>query len=292
MSNTTILFADICGSTHLYETQGDQNAESIISDTLTALSKIVDTFHGQVLDTIGDEIMCQFLSAQDAVQAASEMHTCTLNNQFGESPQKVTIRIGAHSGPIINSDSGIQGDTVNVAARVAAQARSGKTMISESTVDLLPDYLTSQCRHILQAQLKGKEDLVNLYDVVWEDNDQLTCVAPIQRNNSKQSKLVLTYHDQQISLSNGTLTIGRGYDCELTVDSTQASRKHCEIRMNGNKFSLFDNSTNGTFVVHNDVEMFFHNESAPLHIKGTISLGCSTKMPLESEWIQFEIKSE
>jgi len=289
MSDTTVLFADICGSTHLYETQGDENAESIISDSLNALSKIVTLFNGQVVDKIGDEIMCQFSSAQNAVQAASEMHTCTTNNKFGNSAQSVSIRIGAHSGPIITVETGIQGDTVNVAARVAAQARSGKTMISESTVNLLPAHLSTQCRHIIQAQLKGKEELVDLYEVVWEDNDQLTRVAaPIQRTNNKQKELILTYHGEEISLSNGTLTIGRGLDCGLTIDSNQASRHHCEIRMNGNKFTLFDNSTNGTFILQNNVEMFFHNESAPLHMEGTISLGCSTKMPLESEWITYK----
>lgn len=290
MTSSTILFADICGSTSLYERLGDDLAESVISSCLAVLTEIVNAQQGVVLEQIGDEIMCQFNDASHAVMAAGDMHQCTRSQKFGHNPQSVSIRIGAHTGAVIHVDSGVQGDTVNVAARIAALARAGKSMISEQTYDALPDALKSSCRYMLETQLKGKEQLVNVYEAVWETNEQLTRVACIKRSENKH-EIVLKYKNQSVSLSKGALSIGRASDGGLCVSSTQASRKHCEIRMNGNKFTLYDNSTNGTFVVQNDVEMFFHHESAPLHQSGLISLGQSRKESDNSELIHFTIQS-
>lgn len=290
MSECTILFADIAGSTAMYETLGDELAESIINQALAALSGIVVEHKGRVIDTIGDEIMCQFPDAQQAILAAEAMHICTNTRRFGSTKRQVAVRIGAHAGEVISGEQTVHGDTVNVSARIAALARPGKTMISEITFESLPDAQKSLCRYLLEAQLKGKEQLVRLYDVVWEVNDQLTRVASIPRKSAALRKLVLTYHEKSVSLSQGTLKIGRAEDSDLCVSSSQASRYHCEIRLNGNRFTLYDTSTNGTFVVQNNVEMLFHHETAPLHRSGVISLGLSTKHLDESEYIHFSIE--
>ncbi len=290
MTLSTILFADICASTSLYEQIGDTQAESVISSCLGALSQQVIDHNGTVLDTIGDEIMCRFDAVDDAIIAAGDMQQCTRSNRFGNDQRSVAIRIGAHTGSVIQVASGIQGDTVNVSARITALARAGKIMISEPCYQALPSTLKTSCRHMLETQLKGKQQLMNVYEFVWESNDQLTRVANIQRSIQKEYRLVLEYQGQSVYLKKGSLTVGRGDDCDLTVHSAQASRKHCEIRMNGNKFVLFDNSTNGTFIVQNHVEMFFHQESAPMHQNGIISLGISAKNSDDSENILFRIE--
>ncbi|MBT6454126.1 MAG: adenylate/guanylate cyclase domain-containing protein, partial [Gammaproteobacteria bacterium] len=63
MTQATILFADIAGSTALYENIGDSQAENLINTILAALSGIVEEHNGLVIKTIGDEIMCQFSSS-------------------------------------------------------------------------------------------------------------------------------------------------------------------------------------------------------------------------------------
>ncbi len=59
-----VLFADIAKSTELYETVGDKNAQLQISSTLSVLSDVAAHCQGNVIKTIGDEIMCLFLIFQ------------------------------------------------------------------------------------------------------------------------------------------------------------------------------------------------------------------------------------
>ncbi|MBT3206505.1 MAG: adenylate/guanylate cyclase domain-containing protein [Gammaproteobacteria bacterium] len=273
MTQATILFADIAGSTALYENIGDSQAENLINTVLAALSGIVEEHNGLVIKTIGDEIMCQFSSSSEAIQAANQMHEYTEQVTFPEHKQKIAIRIGAHIGTIIRNQGDIFGDTVNVSARVASLARPGKTMISEQTYETLPNYLQQFCRNMIETYLKGKEQPINVYDVVWEQNDQLTRIAQIPLPSKTVSSFTLNYNDQKVKLTQGSIKIGRGSECDLVVEAPQASRFHCEIQLKGNKFILIDSSTNGTYISQNNVEILFNNETVPLHHSGIISLG-------------------
>ncbi|MCP4628035.1 MAG: adenylate/guanylate cyclase domain-containing protein, partial [bacterium] len=64
----TILFADVANSTRLYEILGNEAARSLIGECLSLLSKVTVSHHGTVIKTIGDEIMCTFLSVDNAVE--------------------------------------------------------------------------------------------------------------------------------------------------------------------------------------------------------------------------------
>ena len=65
-----IVFADISGSTRLYESLGDQTARQLIAECLEVMTEQVAKYSGTVIKTIGDEIMCTFPSANQAVEAA------------------------------------------------------------------------------------------------------------------------------------------------------------------------------------------------------------------------------
>ena len=290
MTQFTILFADIADSTSLYEKLGDSQAEELVSTVLESLSAIVKKQKGQVIKTIGDEIMCQFPLSSQAIEAANQMHEYTEQESFSGLNQKISIRIAAHVGTVIYNDGDIYGDTVNVSARIAALARPGKTVISEQTYVTLPGYLQQFCRNKTAAYLKGKDQPINVYDVVWEQTDQLTCIVQIPKQNPSQNELILKYNDQHLKFTESVLKIGRGQECDLVVEAPQASRFHCEIRLNGNnKFSLIDSSTNGTYILQNNVELLFHNETVPLHHSGLLSLGQGSKSNKE-HLIHFSIE--
>lgn len=77
------------------------------------------------------------------------------------------------------------------------------------------------------------------------------------------------------------LSVGRGIDCDLVIPSAQASRQHCRIECNRGKFVFVDNSANSSYINHNNIEIFFHQESIPLSGEGFISLGESSKSNTE-----------
>ncbi|MFT5657169.1 MAG: adenylate cyclase [Gammaproteobacteria bacterium] len=272
----TIMFADIVGSTRLYETLGDEAAEKLVTTTLKQLSEIVARFDGVTIKTGGDDILCHFPSVDHALDAAKEMHLFLAQKTAPSADYKTSIRIGAHHGPVIQSEGDIYGDAVNLAARVAALARGGKTLISGYTFEQLSEASRKRCIRFTTTTVKGKELPIDVYDVVWEQTAELTRIVGNDMLDVIQNYLVLKYDDNVIKMSANTITsvsLGRGQDCDLIIPSQQASRLHCKIECNRGKFVLVDNSANGSYVNHNQTELFFHQERVPLLDEGTISLG-------------------
>jgi adenylate cyclase len=272
----TIMFADIVGSTRLYEIMGDEVAEKLVTTTLKQLSGIVSKFHGVTIKTSGDDVMCSFSNVENALNAARDMHLFLAERTAPSRDYKIAIRIGAHKGPVIKTDGDLYGDAVNLAARVAALARGGKTLITGYTLEQLAAATQKRCSHFTTTTVKGKELPIDVYDVVWEQTDELTRIVGNDVAVAMQSILTIQYEDNIIKMSANTVTsttVGRGQDCDLIIPSQQASREHCKIECNRGKFILVDNSANGSYVNHDQTELFFHQERVPLLGEGSISLG-------------------
>ena len=276
VKESTVMFADIVGSTQMYEILGDNAAEQLISATLKQLSGIVLKAEGEIIKTIGDEIMCRFDHADQALIAAQEMHEFLLEKTAPSKEYKVAIRIGAHQGTLIESEGDIFGDTVNVSARVAGLARPGKTMITGYTYRQLSSMSQDRCQHFTRTVVKGKDQPIDIYDVVWEQTEELTQIVGNISSELMLSRLTIEFNENKIFMSPNTVTrlsVGRGKTCDLIVPSAQASREHCLIECNRGKFVFTDNSANGTYIEQNGTELLFHQERIPLIGEGSISLG-------------------
>jgi adenylate cyclase len=270
------MFADIVGSTRLYEVLGDKLAEKLVTTTLKQLSDIVSKFQGVTIKTGGDDVMCRFLNADHALAAANEMHLFLANKTAPSRDSKIAIRIGAHQGPVIESEGDIYGDAVNLAARVAALARGGKTLISGYVFEQLSETSRKRAQHFTTTTVKGKEQPIDVYDVVWEQTNELTRIVGKEALDAIRSVLTIQFEDKIFKMSANTVTsttVGRGQDCDLFIPSPQASREHCKIECNLGKFIFVDNSGNGSYINHNGTELFLHQERVPLLGEGYISLG-------------------
>jgi len=152
-----VLFADIAGSTKLYEALGDGPAKSLIDEALAALRGITERHRGRVIKTIGDEVMCLFADAERGFLAATDMQT-VVNALVVVKGVKRMIRVGFHAGPVIEEKGDVFGDTVNVAARMAGLAKGMQIMTTRATVDALPAALRASTRPIAALAVKGKSD--------------------------------------------------------------------------------------------------------------------------------------
>ncbi len=270
------MFADIVGSTRMYEILGDELAERLVTTTLKQLSEFVCKSKGVTIKSGGDEIMCQFPDAEHALGAARDMHTFLAKKTAPSRDCKIAIRIGAHQGSVIVSGDDIYGDAVNLAARVSALARGGKTLITGYTFDQLCESSRKHCQRFTTTTVKGKELPIEVYDVTWEQTTELTRIVGNKVANAIRSILTIQCGDNVIKMSANTITVttvGRGQDCDLVVPSQMASREHCRIECSRGKFILVDNSSNGTYINHDQAELFFHQEQVPLLGEGHISLG-------------------
>ena len=68
-----ILFADVVGSTQLYELLGDDRARETVQQCLGVMKQATEHYGGTVIKTMGDEVMSTFPSADDALNAANQM---------------------------------------------------------------------------------------------------------------------------------------------------------------------------------------------------------------------------
>ena len=280
-TQVTILFADVVGSTHLYDSMGDERARETVQQCVEIMKQATDQYGGSVIKTMGDEVMSTFPSADDAMNAASQMQQrITNNSQIGADGIHVAIRIGCHFGSVVVADRDIFGAAVHTANRMTSQAKAGQIITTAVTVEQLSGEWKALVRQIDIAVVRGQSDEVAVFEVLWQPEDA-TSMLPSIKLESPQStataKLQLQVGDQNVVLGEGLLTnatLGRADQNDVVVKGKLISRVHARIEMVKNRFMLIDESTNGTFVQRDDGEEFYvRRDSTDLSGSGIISLG-------------------
>ncbi len=295
-TNLAIMFADISGSTQLYESLGDAVARKKVAECLELMADVINRYHGSVIKTIGDEVMSTFANAEDAVTAACEMHEelsedITERSNIGQNT--ISIRVGLHFGPAILDSGDVFGDAVNIAARMAAQAKANQIITTQNTIDLLPPVLRASTRFVDKAPVKGKREAIDIYEVIWQQEDVTRMATGVLASERAPSHLFLTYGDQRLLVNEDTpeVVLGRSVTANLTINEKLASRQHVKVACRRGKFYIIDQSTNGTYFKADDnQETFVRREELPLSGSGWISLGRSfSENP--TEMIRYEIES-
>ena len=276
--NLAILFADISGSTSLYETLGDERAHKLVSNFISVLSGIISEHQGTIIKTIGDEVMCTFASAYQAIHAAIEMHKAldTMPPIPLKKPIGPSIRIGLHMGPVIWQGGDIFGDAVNVAARMVTMAKPRQIITTEQTIDELPENAAVDIKCIDKTTIKGKVGEFSIFEIVWEENDQTMMLSKDLTLQILYSRLHLRFEgmDLYVDSNNPAVTLGRQDANDLVVNNVVVSRIHASIEYHRGKFTLTDQSTNGTYVsVDGKKSTFIHHDEYVLTSHGIISLG-------------------
>jgi adenylate cyclase len=292
-----VLFADICGSTKLYDNLGDELARRLIASCIARMVTSLAAHQGTLIKTIGDEIMCTFPSAEQALDAASAMQYSVTNTKF-ENGITLHIRIGFHYGDVIYEAGDVFGDTVNVAARVAGAARANQIMTTQSVVNALPLKLQAKTHQIMAAEFKGKDEQYLIYLVSWENDDEeqnTRFSAPVIRNDpTTYHELHLCYGDKQIIVNKNRKSVifGRADDCDVIVQNSYVSRQHVRFELRFGKFIVVDQSTNGTYIrPDNGSVIRITREDMILQGKGLISLGLDN-FDDASKLIEFSITSK
>ena len=136
VGTVTFLFTDIVGSTTLWETQRDAMHVSLARhDAL--LRRCIEQHGGHVVKTTGDGFHAAFLNAPDAIEAAIAAQKALQAERWPQAA--IRVRMALHTGASELRDGDYYGPTVNRAARLAALAHGGQTLLSETTHDLCRD---------------------------------------------------------------------------------------------------------------------------------------------------------
>jgi hypothetical protein len=264
----------------LFETLGDSTARRAIARCLGFFSDITRDHGGIVVKTSGDEIMSRFETADGAVQAACQMQSC-LQERAASFPVPIAVRIGVHYGPVLIESGDAFGDAVNTASRMVSIAKGRQIITTEITIHNLAFELAGKARKFDRSRVRGKADLITMFEVLWEDDD-VTYRAELGNLDAGEidSRLTLRYraNDTVLEADSTVLTLGRGEQCGLVVNTHLASRVHARIEYRRGKFILTDESTNGTYVRPIDRgEIYLKREEVRLSGTGVISLGQSSR---------------
>lgn len=273
-----IVFADVVGSTQLYDKFGDTKASETVALCLDVMKDATYQFNGTVIKTIGDEVMSTFETVDEAMGAAVMMQSRVTTETRRNEGIPVSIRIGCHYGPVVQEQNDIFGAAVHTANRMTSQAKARQIVVSGFTVEQMSPELRNQTRQIDVATVRGRIDEVALFELVWQPDEATNMLPTIEWENDerKASKLLLNFRDTTVEVSDKrkAINMGRADDNDLVVKGNLISRIHAKIEMRRGKFMLVDQSTNGTFLQNlNGNEKFVRRDSTELSSEGTIGLG-------------------
>jgi class 3 adenylate cyclase len=273
-----ILFADIAKSTNLYETLGDKIAQKIIGSCLSLFSDVTAKHHGKVIKTIGDEIMCTFPTADDAVEAGMDMHQVLEDLEIEDRPgyPSPNIYVGIQWGPVIREGNDVFGDAVNVAARMVAFAKQRQIITTQETFNEMKSEHQALARCIDKTTIKGKSGEISIYEVIWERHDVTVMVEDSLDALTMKAYMELRFHDNLIKVDEirHSASLGRQSHNDVVVNDNRVSRSHARIEYRRGKFVLVDQSTNGTYVViQGKKKVNLKRDEAQLLGNGIISLG-------------------
>jgi adenylate cyclase len=275
-----VLFADVSGSTKLYETVGDAKAHAAIDRCIKLFTSVTQANAGRVIKTIGDEVMAEFPQATNGAAAAKAIQQGVSDMEPLDNV-RLGVRVGFHDGPVVHRDNDVFGDTVNLAARLTELASRGQIITSFETVERLTQLQKMDCRKLYSIPVKGREQEVVICELMWADTDDATQVAAMRPATSTSAirKLRLVCRDRVLEIGPGgkrSGVLGRDATADLTVADKMASRAHCEVELRQDKFFVVDRSANGTFLTNDgDNEMVLRREEALLRGHGYIALGQS-----------------
>jgi hypothetical protein len=241
---------------------------------------VTESNNGTVVKTIGDEVMATFAEADDAMAAAKRMQEeITEASDLAHDHGHVAIRVGCHFGHVVQEQRDIFGAAVHTANRMTSPAKAHQIITTLSTVERLSPEWRSTARQIDIATVRGKAEEVILFEIIWQPEEATSMLPTVpwsHDRSKKRQQLSLRLQGQEVTVGEGRkhVTLGRAEENDLVVKGNLISRVHARVEASRDKFTLVDQSTNGTFVQTSDGdEIFVRRDSTILTGEGVIGLG-------------------
>ena len=167
MSERTFLFADLAGFTALTEAHGDVDAADVAA-RFTELARASLDPKSTLVKTIGDEAMIvspdPLSATRTALRLAAAVH---------EEERFPGLRAGMHAGTYVERGGDYFGAVVNVAARVAAHARSGQILCTRPVATAAGSLEEAEVRPAGRGHFKNVSEPVELFEIVDRSRESL-----------------------------------------------------------------------------------------------------------------------
>jgi adenylate cyclase len=286
-ATTTVVFADLTGSTGVFEALGNERATKAITKLTQWIGEVSQAHGGRVVKTLGDGVLAVFPDGQGAVDAVVEMQRVH-QKRIATWPAglRMRLQIGMACGEVVVVDGDCYGDAVNVASRLSDLSGAEQIWATDTTIDQISDPSGGvRFRSLGPINIRGKAETRVVYRVEWQEevhSELLTAPADLSMLGTRPvgaqaGRIDLSWLDQQKSFSSNELPIhlGRTSEAEFMVNDQRVSRLHAGIEWRNNAFILTDLSSFGTWVrfAGSQTELALRRSDCVLHGSGDIALG-------------------
>ena len=286
MAEVTVVFADLTGSTGVFEALGNAKATQAITRMTDWIGKVCAARRGHVVKNLGDGVLMVFAQNNDALDAVTEMQRVhTERIKTWPDKLKMRLQVGLARGEVIEQAGDYFGDAVNVASRLSDLSGPDQILGTDTVIDDLPPDTLVRFRSLGAMDIRGRVEACMVYQVEWQ-NEVLSefFTVPAGLNPSPFAKavpqigaIVMSWLDVEASFVSTQLPIhiGRVAEAQFVVSDPRVSRLHAKITWRAGKFYLEDVSSYGTWVrfASSDAIVALRRQECVLLVNGEIALG-------------------
>jgi class 3 adenylate cyclase len=254
---TTVVFADLTGSTGVFESLGNAKATQAITRLTTWIGEVCRAHSGRVVKMLGDGVLAVFPVSNQGIAAVVEMQRVH-HKRIQSWPEnlRMHLQIGVACGEIVEVNGDCYGDAVNVASRLSDLSGSGQIWATDTAILGLSSK-DVRFRSLGAVNLKGKSEASVVYRIEWQTDvasEFLTISGALEPaaapGDKLPGKINLSWLDVNAAFSASELPIhiGRVAEAEFVVNDPRVSRMHARIEWRQGAFVLKDVSSYGTWV--------------------------------------------
>jgi predicted ATPase/class 3 adenylate cyclase len=176
----TVLSTDLVGSTLLNQRLGDEAATAVERELAALAQEQVDKQRGVVIKDTGDGLMVAFQSARRALACAQEIQRAIARRNRSVPKITLKLRIGLHTGEVVNDEGGLHGETLIIAKRIETVASPGSIFASDTVHGILGT-ARSDLEDRGEFALKGIDAPWHLWEVPWADAESTGVLSGRER---------------------------------------------------------------------------------------------------------------
>jgi len=284
---STVVFADLFGSTGVFEALGNAKATEVVTQATAWVAQRCSAQGGRVIKFLGDGVLIIFEDSTKAVLAVMDLQR-SYQQLLGRMPPKayMPLRIGVARGGVEIVDDDCYGDAVNIAARLSELTGPHQIWVNSDAIEDGFDVPDERFRPLGPIHIRGRAEPCKVYQVEWQENlgsELLTIPAGFLLTSRLGGRDVLGAHielswlDQKRAFNAFDLPIhiGRTHQVEFVVTDARVSRTHARLDWRNGSVVLVDLSSYGCWVRFSGggADLLLRREECVLHGRGEIALG-------------------
>ena len=288
MTELTVVFADLTGSTGVFEALGNVKATRAITQLTRWIGSVCEAHSGHVVKYLGDGVLIVFRESVHAIEAASELQQTHHHRIINwPAPLRMRLQVGMARGDVIEQNSDCYGDAVNLASRLSDLSGSEQILASDSVIRHVPETYQLRARCLGPMLIRGRNESCVVHRVEWQDEmpsevftmpASLTSLAQ-SHGSAKPASIELSWLDfsTRFTVAKLPVFLGRDADAQFVLKDPRVSRKHAVIESRDGRLYLKDMSSYGTWVRFVDSKsiVLLRRQDCVLLLDGEMALGAS-----------------